>query len=45
LLLGADVGEGVFFAGLKHVAIQIIASYFENKIITTKPEELLEMKE
>jgi len=27
------------------VAIQIIASYFENKIITTKPEELLEMKE
>jgi len=42
LLLGADVGEGVFFAGLKHVAIQIIASYFENKIITTKPEELLE---
>ncbi|PIY59139.1 conjugal transfer protein TraC, partial [Candidatus Wolfebacteria bacterium CG_4_10_14_0_8_um_filter_39_64] len=36
LLLGADVGEGVFFAGLKHVAIQIIASYFENKIITTK---------
>jgi len=42
LLLEADVGEGVFFAGLKHVAIQIIASYFENKIITTKPEELLE---
>ncbi len=45
LLLEAAVGEGVFFAGLKHVAIQIIASYFENKIITTKPEELLEMKE
>lgn len=43
LLLEADVGEGVFFAGLKHVAIQIVASYFENKIITTKPEELLEM--
>ncbi len=45
LLLEADVGEGVFFAGLKHAAIQIIASYFENKIITTKPEEILEMKE
>ena len=44
LLLEADVGSGIFFAGLKHVAIQIIASYFENKIITTKPEELLEMK-
>jgi len=45
LLLEADVGEGVFFAGLKHVAIQIIASFFENKIITTKPEELLEEKQ
>ena len=42
LLLEAEVGEGIFFAGLKHVAIQIIASYFENKIITTNPEELLE---
>lgn len=41
LLLQANVGEGVFFAGLKHVAIQIIASYFENKVITTNPEELL----
>ncbi len=45
LLLEAEVGEGVFLAGLKHVAIQIIASYFENKIITTNPEELLEQKE
>ncbi|MFA5098808.1 MAG: ATP-binding protein [Candidatus Paceibacterota bacterium] len=41
LLLEANVGEGLFFAGLKHVAIQIIASYFENKVITTNPEELL----
>ncbi|MBN2197757.1 ATP-binding protein [Candidatus Wolfebacteria bacterium] len=45
LLLEANVGEGVFFAGLKHAAIQIIASYFENKIITTKPEEILGMDE
>ena len=45
LLLEAEVGEGLFFAGLKHVAIQVIASYFENQIITTKPEELLEMRE
>lgn len=44
LLLEAAVGEGLFFAGLKHVAIQIIASYFEDQIITTKPEQLLEMK-
>ncbi|MEE8131705.1 MAG: ATP-binding protein [Candidatus Paceibacterota bacterium] len=45
LLLEAAVGEGLFFAGLKHVAIQIIASYFEDQIITTSPEQLLEMKE
>lgn len=45
LLLEAAVGEGLFFAGLKHVAIQIIASYFEDRVITTKPEQLLEMKE
>ncbi len=44
LLLQANIGEGVFFAGLKHVAIQIIASYFENKVITTNPEELLAQK-
>jgi len=44
LLLEAEVGEGLFFAGLKHVAIQIIASYFENKVITTKPEELLKQQ-
>jgi conjugal transfer ATP-binding protein TraC len=41
LLLNANVGQGLFFAGLKHVAIQIIASYNEDKIITTKPEEVL----
>ena len=45
LLLEAGVGEGLFFAGLKHAAIQIVPSYFENKIITTNPEEILEMKE
>jgi type IV secretory pathway VirB4 component len=44
LLLEANVGEGLFFVGLKHVAIQIIASYFEHQIITTNPEEVLEMQ-
>lgn len=44
LLLEAEVGNGLFFAGLKHVAIQVIASYFENNIITTNPEEVLEIK-
>ncbi len=41
LLLSAEVGTGLFFAGKRHVAIQIIPSYFENQIITTNPAELL----
>ncbi len=41
LLLEAGVGQGLFFAGLKHVALQVVASFFENRIVTTKPQELL----
>ena len=41
LLLNSGVGQGLFFAGNQHVAIQVIASYAENKIITTNPEEIL----
>jgi hypothetical protein len=41
MLLNSGVGQGLFFAGLKHVAIQIIASFSEDKIVTTNPEELL----
>ena len=41
LLLESDVGEGLFFAGLNHVAIKIVASYAEDQIITTDPEQLL----
>lgn len=44
LLLSAEVGTGLFFAGKKHVAIQIIPSFFEDQIITTNPAELLEEK-
>ncbi|MBI5401750.1 ATP-binding protein [Candidatus Wolfebacteria bacterium] len=44
ILLEAGVGEGIFMAGLKHVAMKIIASYFEDRIITTSPEQLLEME-
>jgi conjugal transfer ATP-binding protein TraC len=40
LLLESDVGEGIFFVGLKHVAIQIRASYTEDQIITTNPAQL-----
>lgn len=41
LLLESGVGEGIFFAGLKHVAIKIIASVTEEQIITTNPSEIL----
>lgn len=41
LLLSADVGEGIFFAGPNHVAMRVIASPEEHQLITTKPEELL----
>lgn len=44
LLLAADVGEGIFFAGPNHVAIRVIASPDEHALVTTNPEELLEMK-
>lgn len=42
LLLECNVGEGIFFAGQKHAAIKIIASYTENKIVTSNPAELIE---
>ncbi|MBI4087656.1 MAG: ATP-binding protein [Candidatus Liptonbacteria bacterium] len=41
-LLGSEVGTGLFFAGKKHVAIQIVSSFFEDKVITTNPQQLLE---
>jgi len=41
LLLECDVGEGLFFAGLNHVAIKVVASYTEDQLITTDPRELL----
>ncbi len=45
LLLEAAVGEGLFFAGKKHVAISIVASSTEDQIITTNPQEVLRLKE
>jgi len=44
LLLEANVGEGIFFAGLKHVAIKTIASYTEDQIITSDPSQILAIK-
>lgn len=44
LLLESAVGEGIFFAGLKHVAVKIIASYTEDQIITSDPSQILAIK-
>jgi conjugal transfer ATP-binding protein TraC len=43
-LLESGVGEGIFFVGLKHVAIKVIASYTEDQIITSDPSQLLSIK-
>ncbi len=45
LLLESEVGEGIFFAGLKHVAIKTIASYTEDQIITSDPSQVLALKQ
>jgi type IV secretory pathway VirB4 component len=45
LLLESNVGEGLFFVGLKHVAIKIIASYTEDQIITSDPSQILAIKQ
>ncbi len=44
LLLESGVGEGIFFAGPKHAAIQIVASYGEDQIVTTNPQQLLDIE-
>lgn len=43
-LLESGVGEGIFFVGLKHVAIKVIASYTEDQIITSDPSQLLQIQ-
>ncbi|HBE90152.1 MAG TPA: conjugal transfer protein TraC [Candidatus Andersenbacteria bacterium] len=40
-LLESDVGEGILFAGLKHVAIKVVASYAEDQVITSDPQQVL----
>lgn len=44
LLLSANVGEGLFFAGEAHVAMQVIASQDEHQLVTTNPAELEAME-
>ncbi len=42
-LLTCDLGQGLFFAGSNHVAIQVVSSIAENELITTNPVELERM--
>jgi len=44
LLLSAGIGQGLFFAGNTHVAMRVIASGEEHKLITSNPAELLQMQ-
>ncbi|MCL5675972.1 MAG: hypothetical protein M1120_02495 [Patescibacteria group bacterium] len=44
LLLASDVGEGLFFAGPSHVAVRVVASADEHKLITSRPEEVMAME-
>lgn len=44
LLLESNIGEGIFFAGSKRAAIRVVASYSEDQIITSDPEQLLEIQ-
>ncbi len=45
LLLECGVGEGIFFAGNKHAAIKVVASYVEDQLITSDPRQLMEIEE
>lgn len=45
LLLESAVGEGIFFAGAKHAAIKVMASYTEDQLITSDPKQLLEIEQ
>lgn len=44
LLLTAEVGEALFFAGQNHVAMKVVSSPEEHELITTNPQELLDKK-
>lgn len=40
LLMAANVGEGIFFAGPHHAPIRIVASEAEHQLINTKPQDM-----
>lgn len=43
LLLSANVGEGLFFAGSSHVAMRVVASPEETQLISTSPLDKMKM--
>jgi conjugal transfer ATP-binding protein TraC len=43
-LMSAGIGQGIFFAGANHVAIQIVASENEHNLITTNPNDIIANK-
>ena len=45
LLVTADVGEGIFFAGQNHVALRVVSSEEEHTLITTNPEEIYQRRQ
>lgn len=45
LLLSADIGEGLFFAGQNHVAMKVVGAPFEHDLITSNPAELLKKQQ
>ncbi len=44
LLLESNVGEGLFFAGTNHAAIKVVASFIEDRIVTSDPSQLAELR-
>lgn len=45
IILESDIGDAIFVAGKKRVALKVIASYAEDQIITSAPEEVKRIKE
>ncbi len=45
LLLSVGVGEGLFFVGLNHVVVKVVAAPFERDLATSNPQELKDREE
>lgn len=45
LLVSANIGEGIFFAGSNHVALRVVASPDEHRVISSDPREILRQRQ